>query len=267
MTELPVAASGASALDVARRCADEGGAIALERFRGDRRIDTKGRGNVVTDADVAVELRIKEILAAEFPGHAVLSEETSASTDPSRGWCWVIDPIDGTKNYSVGIPVWCTNVALACDGEPLLGLTRDSVHGESIWAIAGRGAFIGEAPARASSAPDVESSVIGVDLGYDDAKGSGQIELMSRIFPRVQTIRILGSAALGIAYAGCGRLDFFTHMNLAPWDIAAGIVIVREAGGVATQRDGSPVRITSGTVAAGGPAVHADFMARYGGRA
>jgi fructose-1,6-bisphosphatase/inositol monophosphatase family enzyme len=153
----------------------------------------------------------------------------------------------------------------------VLGLTRDPLHGETIWAVAGRGAFVEAAasstlpaPARASTAPDVQSSIIGVDLGYDDAMGIGQIALMSRIFPRVQTIRILGSAALGIAYAGCGRLDFFTHMNLAPWDIAAGIAIVQEAGGVATERDGSPLRITSRTIAAGGAAVHADFRAKYG---
>lgn len=261
---IPMAASGAKAIDVAWRCVREGGALALEGFRGDRTIDVKGRGNVVTDADVAVELRIKSILQAEFPDHAILSEETSAHTDPANGWVWVIDPIDGTKNYSMGIPVWCVNIALCCEGEPVLGITYDAVHDEGFWAVAGEGAWCDDRRLATSQSPDVESSVLGIDLGYDDALGSGQIALMSRIFPRVQTIRILGSAALAFAYASCGRLDLFTHMNVAPWDVAAGILLVREAGGAASDRSGGPIRITSRAFAAGGRAVHDDFMARYG---
>jgi len=260
---LPVSASGAPAIDVARRCAEAGGALALERFRGDRRITSKGRGNIVTDADVEVELHIKALLAREFPEHRVLSEETSASTDASRGWTWVIDPIDGTKNYSMGIPFWCTNVALCHDGEPVAGVTRDTVHDETFWAVAGSGAYLHEAPIAPSERPDVASSVIGVDLGYDDAAGGNQIALMRRIFPNVQTIRILGSAALAFAYAAAGRIDLFTHMNVAPWDIAAGIVLIREAGGAASDRNGGPITIWSRAFAAGGRRVHDDFMSRY----
>lgn len=262
---IPTAASGAKAIDVAWRCVREGGAVAIERFRGDRTVETKGgRGNVVTDADVAVELLIKAILRAEFPDHAILSEETSSDTDPATGWVWVIDPIDGTKNYSMGVPFWCVNIALCRDAEPVLGITYDAVHNEGFWAVAGEGAWCDGKRLAASRSPDVQSSVLGIDLGYDDALGGGQIELMSRIFPRVQTIRILGSAALAFAYAACGRLDLFTHMNVAPWDVAAGILLVREAGGVASDRDGGPMRITSSAFAAGGRAVHDDFMARYG---
>lgn len=262
---LPTAQTGGAAIDVARRCAREAGALAIASFRGDHAIGIKGRGNVVTETDVKVELLIKSILAEEFPQHKILSEETAADTDPSAGWTWVIDPIDGTKNYSMGIPIWCTNIALCRDGEPVIGLTRDAVHGETFEAIAGEGATLNGAPIAASERPDVLSSVIGVDLGYDDALGSGQIELMSRVFPNVQTIRILGSAALGFAYASCGRLDLFTHLNVAPWDIAAGMLLVRESGGVATGRDGSAMTLDSRAFVAGGRDVHADFMARYTG--
>jgi fructose-1,6-bisphosphatase/inositol monophosphatase family enzyme len=262
---IPSAASGAKAIDVAWRCVREGGAIALERFRGERTIDVKGRGNVVTDADVEVELRINSILQAEFPGHAILSEETSAETDPTRGWVWVLDPIDGTKNYSMGIPFWCVNLALCCDGDPVLGITYDPLHGEAFWAALGEGAWCNDARVHASTAPDVDSSIIGVDLGYDDERGSGQIALMGRIFPHVQSIRILGSAALGFAYAASGRLDLFTHMNISPWDIAAGILLVRESGGASSDRtDGGPMRVTSRTFVAGGRAAHDDFVRSYG---
>jgi fructose-1,6-bisphosphatase/inositol monophosphatase family enzyme len=261
--ELPQAVSGANAMDVAWRCAREAGALALARFQGAHSISTKSRGNVVTESDVDVELLIKSIIVEEFPQHAILSEETSASTDPTRGWVWVIDPIDGTKNYAQGIPVWCTNIALCLDGAPQLAITYDAVHAEAFHAIRGSGAFVNETPIRASDAADVDSSVIGVDLGYDDAMGARQIALMSQIFPNVQSIRILGSAALALAYAACGRLDLFTHMNIAPWDIAAGMLLIEEAGGAASDRSGGPMRITSRTFAAGGKRVHADFMARY----
>jgi len=260
---IPVSTGGRSAIDVARACAAEGAAIALSRFRSAHRIATKGRGNVVTEADLEVELRIKALLAAAYPEHKVLSEETAADTDASSGWTWVIDPIDGTKNYSLGIPFWCTTVALCHDGDPVVGVTHDAVHGEVFHAVAGGGAFVNEMRLASSDAPDVASSVIGMDIGYDDALGAAQLALMRRIFPRVQTIRVLGSAALGIAYAAAGRVDLFTHTNVCPWDIAAGILLVREAGGAASDRAGGPLRIGSRAFAAGGRRVHDDFIARY----
>jgi fructose-1,6-bisphosphatase/inositol monophosphatase family enzyme len=262
--ELPRSASGRQAIDVARICAETGGAIALAAFRGAHRIDSKGRGNVATETDVEVELRLKSILAAEYPDHKILSEETAADTDASSGWTWVIDPVDGTKNYSLGIPFWCTTVALCNDGEPVVGCTFDALHDERFWAVAGGGAYLNDTRITASARTDVASSVIGVDLGYDDALGSAQIALMRRIFPRVQTIRILGSAALGIAYAASSRLDVFTHMNVYPWDVAAGILLVREAGGAASDRvTGGPMRIGSRAFVAGGRQVHDDFVGRY----
>jgi fructose-1,6-bisphosphatase/inositol monophosphatase family enzyme len=259
----PRGTSGEEPIEVAWRCVRAAGEIALSRFRGEHAVAVKGRGNVVTESDVEAELRIKDILRYEFPDHAILSEETAADTDPSTGWVWVIDPIDGTKNYSMGIPVWCINVALCFDAQPVIGITFDAVHDEAFWGIAGRGAFVNEEPMVASASPDVASSVIGIDLGYDDALGGDQITLMSRIFPDVQAIRILGSAALAFAYAACGRLDLFTHLNVAPWDVAAGMLLIRESGGAASDRSGGPMRLTSRAFAAGGKLVHDDFMARY----
>jgi fructose-1,6-bisphosphatase/inositol monophosphatase family enzyme len=263
--DLPPAASGASALEVARRCAAEGAALALERFRGVQTIDVKGHRNIVTETDVAVELLLKSTLAREYPGHAILSEETAPTTDATSGWTWVIDPIDGTKNYAMGIPFWCVNIALCLDGQPVLGITHDAVHDESFEAVAGAGATCNGRPIAASDSVDVLSSVICIDLGYDDARGSAQLDLMRRIFPNTQGIRITGSAALGLAYAACGRVDLYTHLNVSPWDIAPGILLVREAGGAVSDRDGSAIRLHSRAFAAGGTRVHADFMSRYAG--
>ena len=265
MTNLPISSSGIAAIDIAWQCGRAGGALALAKFRGTHAIDIKGHRNIVTETDVAAELRIIEILRSEYPTHKILSEETAADTDASTGWTWVIDPIDGTKNYAIGIPFWCTNVALCLDGEPVVGLTYDAVHDEGFWAIAEQGAFCGDKRITASNKPDVLSAVLGVDLGYDDAAGTRQLDVMRQIFPNTQGIRITGSAALGMAYAACGRLDLYAHLNVSPWDVAAGILLVREAGGVASDRAGGPMRITSKGFAAGGRGVHDDFMARYAG--
>jgi fructose-1,6-bisphosphatase/inositol monophosphatase family enzyme len=191
--ELPVSATRASAIDVAWRCARVAGDLALSRFRSTQAIDVKGNRNIVTETDVEAELRVKDVLAEEFPSHKILSEETASDTDK----------------------------------------------------------------------PDVSSAVIGVDLGYDDVMGMRQLDLMRHIFPSVQGIRITGSAALGLAYAACGRFDLYTHMNVSPWDVAAGMLLIREAGGAASDRGGGPMRLTSATFAAGGRRVHDDFMARY----
>lgn len=262
--EPPAARSGASALDVARRCVFEGGDLALGRFGARQQVSSKGRGNVVTNTDVEVEQLVHRILGDEFPGCAILSEETAAGTDPTRGWVWVLDPIDGTKNYSMAIPFWCITIALLHDGEPMLGVTRDAMRDEVFWSVRGGGAWLDDQRITASTAPDVASSVIGMDIGYDDTRGAAQLALMGRIFPRVQTIRVLGSAALGFAYAAAGRVDMFTHTNVAPWDIAAGILLVHESGGSAIDASGAPMRITSTAFAAGGRSVVDDFAQRYG---
>ena len=155
------------------------------------------------------------------------------------------------------------NVALCRDGEPVVGLTYDAVHDEGFWAIEGQGAFLGESRLSASSKPNVFSSILSLDLGYDDALGTKQLALLQRIFPQTQGFRITGSAALGMAYAACGRVDLYVHLNVSPWDVAPGILLMREAGGLATERSGAPMRITSKQFVVGGRDVHADFMARY----
>jgi fructose-1,6-bisphosphatase/inositol monophosphatase family enzyme len=262
----PSSASGSSAIDVAWACARAGAALARQRFRGTQQIDIKGNRNIVTQTDVDVELAIKAMLAEEYPGHALLSEETASNTDPSAGWCWVVDPIDGTKNYAMGIPFWCINLALCHDGDPVVALTYDPIHDEGFWAIAGHGAYCNESRIEASRQTDVPSSVLCLDLGYDDALGANQIGVMQDVFPHVQGFRITGSAALGLAYAACGRIDLYVHLNVSPWDLAPGILLIREAGGAISERSGAPIRVTSKAFAGGGRAVHADFLARYPAR-
>jgi fructose-1,6-bisphosphatase/inositol monophosphatase family enzyme len=180
---------------------------------------------------------------------------------------WVVDPLDGTRNYLSAIPMFCINIALCHNEEPLLALTFEPVRGEEFLALAGWGATLNERPMRASSRESVMASVLAVDMGYDDDRAARALSLVRELWPGMQSLRVIGSAALGLAYAACGRFDLFVHHMLYPWDIAAGILLVREAGGLITDRDGGPIGIRSEGVIAGAPGAHGDFLRLAAGRA
>ncbi len=256
---IPVAVSGKTALEIARASAREAGERARTQFRLPKEVTVKGRGDLVTKTDLEIEAYLQQTLAQEFPEHRVLSEETAAETD-TAGWVWVIDPIDGTRNFVSGVPFFCISLALCHDGEPVVAVTHDPNRNEAFWAERGHGAWVNDEPLRASSQPTVEASVLGFGLGYDDQRARALLELLHRLYPGVQTLRDMGSAALGLAYAASGRHDLFIHSHLFAWDIAAGILLVREAGGVITDGAGLDPRLASQSVIAGGQQAHADFL-------
>jgi fructose-1,6-bisphosphatase/inositol monophosphatase family enzyme len=260
---LPRASDGRSAVSVARRCVREAAALARGAFRGPHAIGVKGRGNILTETDLEVEARIIAALADAFPGHRVLSEETQSRT-PAEGWVWVIDPIDGTKNFATGVPFFAVTLALCLDGEPLLGLTYDVMRREEFLAVRDRGLHVDGRPGRASTATAVYEGVVGFGLGFDDQRGARTLDVVRGLWPHVQDLRDLGSAALGLAYAACGRFDLFIHNGVAPWDIAAGLLLVREGGGAVTDFGGGEASLFAGSVVAGGAAVHADFLRGLG---
>jgi myo-inositol-1(or 4)-monophosphatase len=237
----------------------------MAAFRRPQDVRAKGRGNLVTAADLASERAIHDILAAEYPDHAVLSEETAASAS-GEGWMWVVDPLDGTHNYARGIPFFCINIALCYGEEPLVALTHDPVRGEEFWAQKGEGAFVNGERMQASQAESVQASLLVVGLGYNDQRAGRLLGLLHELWPGMQSVRIMGSAALSLAYTACGRFDLFVHHVLYPWDIAAGILLVREAGGAISDRDGGPVGIRSEGAIAGAPGAHADFLRLAVGR-
>jgi fructose-1,6-bisphosphatase/inositol monophosphatase family enzyme len=152
------------------------------------------------------------------------------------------------------------NIALCLDGKPIVGVTHDPLHSETFWAVRGSGAWLNDTPIRASGKGSVRESVLGIDLGYDDARGHAMLRMANQLFPNVQSLRIPGSAALGLAYAACGRYDLFVHHYLFPWDIAAGLLLVSEAGGRVSGQDGAEAQLHSKSVVAGGPGVHSDFL-------
>jgi myo-inositol-1(or 4)-monophosphatase len=270
--QLPLSDSGRSAEDVARTAAGIASEIILPRFREIDRgnpIDktTKGRGNFVTETDLACEQAVLALLRREFPEHQVLSEETAETVAGwDKGWLWVIDPLDGTGNFARGIPTFVFNIALCHDGAPVLGLTQQPVTGDEFIATKGGGLRVNRAPARVSAAPAMADALMGIGLGYDYDRAAKLLALLSDLWPGVQMIQNIGSAALGLAYAASGRFDLYVHQYLFPWDMAAGILFVQEGGGEITGREGEPVTIYSEGLIAGAAGPVRDFAAFSAGR-
>lgn len=233
--ELPRSRSGHSALSVCETAARRAGALVLERFRTDVEVSLKGRANVVTDADLASERLILDYVTAEYPEFGVLSEE-SAPVAGAAPFTWVIDPIDGTRNFAEGIPHFCIVVAIAEGDKVAAGVTYDPVRDELFAAQQGQGAYLNGERIAVSDRSDISEAILGFDLGYDFDQAKLLLDLLGGIWPQVSGYRLMGSSALSIAYAAAGRIDLYCHHNLSAWDIAAGILLAREAGGLALDR-------------------------------
>ena len=264
---LPTATDGRDALAVADSVARAAGALVAEAAHGGREvIGQKGRINFVTATDGASEALILRRLAEAFPDHAALAEESRPDTDWRHGYVWVVDPLDGTRNFAAGIPLYCVNVALSHDGHVLLGATYDPSRDVCIAGGPGLGLTRNGEPAQASAAPDLASAIVAADLGYDDERAELQLEMLRELWREVQGVRIVASAALGLSWAAAGLTDLMVHSALYPWDVAAALALVPAGGGVIFDRDGGPARLDSEGVVAGGPAVVEAFTQRVAGR-
>lgn len=262
--DLPTASDGRTAAEVARACAEAASAVIREGYGRASLAGVKGRGNVVTETDFAAEQAVMAILRDAFPAHAILSEETAAGTR-SEGWMWVVDPLDGTKNFSRAIPHFGFNLALCHANEPLLAVTTHPLLGDVFEAEAGAGARLNGHPVSVSPAGTLADSVVAFDMGYDAARAARQLELAQRLWPGMQSFRVSGSAALGFAYVAAGRWDIYVHSDLQPWDVAPGLLLVREAGGVVRDRTGAEATLFSREAVAATPGVAEDFAARSAG--
>ena len=240
---------------------EAGALIASAAARGrPSEVSEKGRNNLVTETDHASEALILERLAEAFPEHAVLSEESRPDIDSSRGWVWVVDPLDGTRNFTAGIPLYCVNVALALDGEVLLGATYDPNRDVCFLGGPGLGLTANGEPVRASTRAGLESAIVTLDLGYNDARALRQLELAQRLWLEVGGIRMIASAALGLAWAAAGLTDVFAHSSLAPWDVAAALALVPAGGGLIVARDGTAASLAEESAVAGAPGAVRAFL-------
>ena len=244
--------SGKSAREVAALAAVEAGRVLLERLNSPKKIrDKPGRGNIVTDADLLAEASIRDTLKYEYPDHNILSEE-SGDVDAGSAYTWVVDPLDGTNNYAFGIPFFSVVLALVRRGQVLSGAVYDPVRGELFWAEQGKGAFLNDVPISAAEDTPVKSPFLGCDLGYGTEGGGEILDVIGSLWPDTHGVRLLGSAALGLAYVACGRLDAYFHACIHAWDIASGLLLVREAGGEVTDWQGDAARIWSSRIIACG---------------
>jgi myo-inositol-1(or 4)-monophosphatase len=209
--------------------------------------------NLVTEIDKGSEKKIIDFLKSRFPNHSILAEE-SGETNPGSDFKWIIDPLDGTTNYTHSFPVFCVSIALEFKGEVILGVVYDPNLDELFYAEKGKGAFLNGKRISVSKTDKLIKSMLATGFPYNVKENPDNcIEHFVNFLMEAQAIRRLGSAALDLVYVACGRLDGFWEVNLNPWDTAAGKIIVEEAGGKVTDFYGNDFNIyTKGIVASNG---------------
>ena len=235
MSDLPPSVSARPILDIAIATVRDVGAMVQGRFYTGKEIDYKHDGSIVTDVDLLAEQMIRDSLAKEFPDIGFLGEELGGA-GREGGLHWIVDPVDGTRNYAAGIPHYAINLALANDMDIVLGVTYDPMRDELFHAVKGEGAFLNNTPISISRKSSVAEGILGFDIGGMDKRALYGLKLIQSLWPGMQSLRVMGSAALGLAYAASGRLDIYLHHTMAPWDVASGLLLVREAGGEVTDR-------------------------------
>jgi myo-inositol-1(or 4)-monophosphatase len=248
-------------LELARTAAAAGAAVVLDAFGADNVATYKSADNPVTLVDEAAERTIVELIRANRPDDEFLAEETgSSATDARRRW--LIDPLDGTVNFMNGIPHVAVSVALYEDGKALIGVVRDVVADEEFVAVRGGGASLNRRPLRVSAKTELGTAVIATGFPYDHkAHARTYTDWLAGVLSEVQGIRRFGAAALDFAWLAAGRFDGFYETGLGPWDVAAGILLVTEAGGTVTDPRGGPYGPGQPTMVASNGHLHDALLA------
>jgi len=200
----------------------------------------KSRSNLVTEADEAAQVAIHDFIRGRYPNHGFCGEEGLSVGGGDSPYRWVIDPLDGTTNYVHGFPYYCVSIGLECRGEMIVGAIFDPVHDEMFLASRGEGASLNRRPLKCSAITQLEQALVIASLpvatsGHDEA-----VRRFLQVLPKAQSVQRTGSAAMNLANLAAGRLEAFWSTSLKPWDMAAGILIVEEAGGRISKIDGSP---------------------------
>lgn len=209
----------------------EAGALIEEKFNTNFKVSSKeGVNNLVTEVDQASERLIRERIEKAFPDHQILGEEYGGEID-KQGYLWIVDPIDGTVNYAQGIPICGVSIGLMKDGEMLMGAVYNPMMNELFFAEKGKGAYLNEERIQVSEGREFERSCLVTGFPYRHPEHVDITAIFTHIAKKGIPIRRLGSAALDLCWLACGRFDAFWEFSLNPWDVAAGYLIVQEAGG------------------------------------
>ncbi|MCA1906537.1 MAG: inositol monophosphatase [Desulfarculus sp.] len=243
------------------RAAAAAGARVLRGLWGGRlAVEAKASFDFVTNADRASQAAVLGVIRARHPDHVILAEEDAGAYPPpgaNEGVLWVVDPLDGTTNFIHGIPHVAVSVGALVDGRPTVGVIVDVTRGEEFWGLAGGGAWLGERPIRVSGQGDPSQSLLLTGFPFrDKGRLDDYLALFAELFRQVSGVRRAGAAALDLAYVAAGRAEGFWEMGLKPWDLAAGLVLVAEAGGVVSDFAGGDLALWRGDVVAAAPTIH-----------
>lgn len=259
-------ASSHSPLNVALAAAQLAGDGLRRALTLTRHVRAKGFRDMVTDADLAAQEVIVRELSRAFPQYRLLAEEDPRAVD----WAdptptWVIDPLDGTSNFARQIPIFCVSIGLVVAGQVQVGVIHDPLRRESFFAERGGGTFLSTGRGRAkrmqvSALDDFAGAAIGMGWPRDPALRQRVNDATARVGAACQTLRATGSAALGFAYVACGRFDGQYHLALQPWDVAAGALLVTEAGGRLSLPNGDAWRLGEGQVVASNGLLHSALV-------
>jgi myo-inositol-1(or 4)-monophosphatase len=243
--------------DVARGA----GGILRRNYGRKQEVHYKGEINLVTEVDRRSEAYIMERIRTAFPDHGILSEESSEITSSSP-YRWIVDPLDGTTNYAHNYPCFCVSIAVERDGAQLAGAVYDPLLDEMFVAASGGGAFRNGERISVSATENLRQSLLSTGFAYDvNTASDNNLDYFREFVFTGQAIRRDGSAALDMCYLACGRFDGFWELALKPWDTAAGLLILTEAGGVATRLDGSPYDIHQPDILASNGRIHGQMLA------
>ncbi len=228
----------------AAQIAQEAGALALARWEQPLDTRLKGARDVVTAVDYASQQLIKERVHAHYPSHSFIAEESDDWEDATSDVIWLIDPIDGTSNYSRHMSIWCISIGVAVDGIVQVGVVFDPVRGELFSARRGAGATVNGRPLSVSTAEQLSEAVFAFDWGRPPALRRKNHQMFGTLMEHVRTPRSLGSAAIAMCWTAAGRIDAYFNLMLGAWDVAAASLILHEAGGKTTGLDGTSFDIT-----------------------
>jgi myo-inositol-1(or 4)-monophosphatase len=222
----------------------------------------KTKNNLVTEADLEAEDAIVSMIGKKYPSHSVLAEERHEDTDVLSKSLWIIDPLDGTNNYAHTIPHFCVSIAYAEKGRILAGVVLDPMRKELFTAARGGGAFIHGTRISVSKTAVISRAIITTGFYYDRGRLMKKTlaSIHSLFKADIRGIRRLGSAALDLCWVACGRFDGYFEYRLSPWDFAAGMLLVKEAGGRCSDRQGNELALTSKSAAVSNGKVHREFL-------
>ncbi len=234
-------------LTLAIQVAREAGEVVRQGFGRVQRLDFKGAVNPITETDTAAEALILARLRAAFPDHAILGEETGGSPWNVPGPIWLVDPLDGTNNFAHGFPHFCVSIGLMIAGELQAGVVYDPLRDELFAAQRGAGATLNGTPIHVTSVARLADAFLATGFGYNRRVAADtNTRRLDDFLRRSQGVRRAGSAALDMAYVACRRFDGYWESHLSPWDLAAGVLLVQEAGGRCSDYSGRTAQLHSG---------------------